>query len=828
MDKIRNIWPYALSVAIVTAMLCVMYRYADLNYPLTFAGGDEAGAFTMIKTIRDYGIQMVNPMLGGQAGEDFYDYYLSDGISFLLIRLISLFVTNVYLIANIYYFICHLLIACSSVYVCQKAGYSGGIAVPVSVLYALSAYIQMRYAHMWLVPYFMLPFACLTALKIAEGELLKENAPFWKNKSFYQALAVSFFCAFTGLYYAFFTCVLYAVGMVIRLVNLKKDEIKRELYPVFMIFSVIAGCMLSLLPNMLYAMEHGSNPESEMVRRSMGDSEFYGLKLVQLLLPRINHRISCLRELAGKYCENYPLVNENSSASIGIIATAGFVISVIWLFQNNKKRKYYSYFNIGIFLVATIGGIGSIFSLLVETPMRCYNRMSLVIMFYSLLCVAELLSGYEKKLGQNRKNIAFGVILMLVTCIGLYDQTRGYVPYDYSQLDRNREFVKRVEAQMDGEGMIFQLPYVDWPSAGHYRMFAGYLESENLRWSYGAMQGREEARWQQAVCQKEVPVMIEMVIRSGYSGIYLDKTVYTALYGETKFQQLYDSIVKTLQLLPVVSEKEDLFFWDIRDYASYVDSSQTEAEKKEVSDLSYLILAYDSGFYGLETDGEHEWRWCQKEGCITVENIAKHSVTAPFTMHVATLEKEYEQLEVRFGGQKKMFRVNEKGTDISLILELPTGISKIQLQYQGRPGDYPDPRELAFQVQSAAFTDSVIRTQDVIYADGFYDEESDGARSWHWCSGQGNIRIYNPCDTDKKIRITCNAWTGYGRTSHLTVSYGNKQTKLPVSSQASEIEFECNLKPGKNVIRFQSDEKRYRAKGDSRKLVFAIQNLVVY
>jgi phosphoglycerol transferase len=404
----------------------------------------------------------------------------------------------------------------------------------------------------------MLPFSCLVAIKIVKGEILSETGS-WRNKQFYQSMLISFVCAFTGFYYAFFTCIIYAVAIVIRLVNIHKDKIKRELSSLFLIICVALGCVVNIIPNIVYWLNNGINGSSETATRNIGDAEWYGLKFIQMILPRTGHRISLLSDLTQKYVNNYPMVNENQTATLGVVATIGFIISVIWLLNINKKDKTLSYFNICLFAIATVGGVGSVFSLLVYTPMRAYNRMSLVIMFISLLCIAEVLSVIKQKCNKW----VFSGILVVVLVVGVFDQTVDYSPWDYTLLDSDRQFVSEIEEELPEGSMVFELPYVNWPSGGNYRMFIGYLESDTLHWSYGAMQGREEAQWQQTAAESDTATMLDMLEEQGYSGIYLDKEVYISIYGEEQFVALCDELTSQLGYDPIVSEQQNLYFWNM-------------------------------------------------------------------------------------------------------------------------------------------------------------------------------------------------------------------------------------------------------------------------
>ena len=558
--KLTNIYAYLGVAAIVIVVLYILYSDMNIRMPLVYGNGDELGVFYIIKSIKETGWYLFNPRVGGVAGGNLYDYVFADSLSFFIIKILGIFIDNIYVIANVFYFLNFILAAMTSFYVCRRLHIQDKFAVMVSVLYAFSPYLQYRYSHLWLTPYYLLPLACLVAVWIYEGKIKTDESKFWKNKQFYLAVTFSFLCAFTGFYYAFFTCIIYAIAIFLRIINIGMKKFRKEAFSFFYIFSVCIGIVLQVMPNMIYWMNHGTNSGGELEIRNIGDAEKYALKFVQFILPHVKHRIPFLQELAVEYQQKYPLINENHTASLGIVATVGLAIAFVWIFKKYKKRKgTYASFVLGLFLVGTIGGIGSLFSLLISTPMRCYNRISIMIMFLCLVCVATVLQELTVKM----KKSVLCFLLALITAIGIYDQTVAYaVPTaQYAILEENRDFVNQIEDQVESGTLIFQLPYVNWPSGGSYRMFAGYLESDTLRWSFGCMQGRKEARWQDKTANSRVNKMLKRLTNKGYGGVYMDKFVYTKRFGEEKADRICSKLTEKLNRKPLISKNGELYFW---------------------------------------------------------------------------------------------------------------------------------------------------------------------------------------------------------------------------------------------------------------------------
>lgn len=558
--KKENLSKTCIMAALLTILgIFLIYHTADFKYPLVYANGDELGVFYFAKTIRAYGWNLLNPQMGGIPGTAMYDYLYSDRLSFGLVWLISRFISNSYLIINLFYFLNYLLTAIVASYVCKKMKLSDGVSVIIAVLYAFSPYIQFRYPHMWLTPYYILPLVILSSIEMIQGKLAKTDGKWMKNPQVWKIAVISFLSAQTGLYYAFFACILYAITSIIVFLNSNKKRI-RNLYPLCFCIPIICAVFLNAVPNLVYWAQNGYNHNNEMALRPSGDSEIFALKMIQLILPRGGHRIQKLAEMTWRYSASYPLVNENGVSSLGIIAAIGFITSLLLIFVKDKREETdLALINVGLFLVGTIGGIGGIFSFFVSLPMRCYTRVSIIIMFVSLLVVGKLIDKLNKKIAPP----LFTAVLAVILCVGFLDQTAVYTPWDYSQLNAKEEYIKRIETSVEKDSWIFQIPYVAWPSGGNFRMFIGYLCSDTLCWSYGSMQGREEAQWQQTVVNMPTEQMIQELKSVGYSGVYLDVVPYVQQYGEEGLQARITELTQYLGEEPLTDSVGELYFWKI-------------------------------------------------------------------------------------------------------------------------------------------------------------------------------------------------------------------------------------------------------------------------
>ena len=83
-----------------------------------------------------------------------------------------------------------------------------------------------------------------------------------------------------------------------------------------------------------------------------------------------------------------------------------------------------------------------------------------------------------------------------------------------------------------------------------YELFAGFLHSDTLRWSYGAVKGRDGSYWNQDVAAMNYPDMIAELRNAGFAGIYIDRRAYE----DTEWKQMEAQLTELLGQQPMVSD----------------------------------------------------------------------------------------------------------------------------------------------------------------------------------------------------------------------------------------------------------------------------------
>ena len=576
--KLKTVFEYAGAVLLCLLILtCVMKLWrADFKTPFAYFG--DALLYSVgTKGAIEQGWWLHNPHLGAPSGLKYEAYPAIENFHFLLIKLISWFTADHASTLNLFYLLTFPLTVISSLYVLRYLRFSYPVALLASLLYAFLPYHFFRSYHLFLAAYYLLPLMILVVLWICSGEqflIVQRDNTRWpkldlKSRKSIFSIAVCAMLGSCGIYYPFFSCFLLLIAGVTAAVY--RRSIYALMLPGILIGFMSVVVLINYLPLIQYQRAHGT---SSTGARSVVDAEIMGLKITQLLLPIGGHRLPSLGQLKYRYNLG-PLVNENDTASLGVVGSVGFMILLFALFYRTAAFPILndlSILNFSALLLATIGGFGVLFALLISPQIRAYNRISVFIAFFCLVAVAQTLDVFYKRLKARKTQLGFILMLGFVLVAGVYDQTSTtffFVPeYDNikNEYQSDREFVGDIEASLPAGAMIFQLPYMPFPESPplhkmfDHDLFKAYLHSKSLRWSYGAINGDSADLWQRSVAAKPVTELVEEISRAGFMGIYVNRDGYA-----DGGAQLEGELTSFLGTPPLVSRKGNLVFFKLGD-----------------------------------------------------------------------------------------------------------------------------------------------------------------------------------------------------------------------------------------------------------------------
>ncbi|WP_196222238.1 DUF7024 domain-containing protein [Burkholderia ubonensis] len=513
-------------------------RSIKLGIPLMYER-DSLLILTIIKRVVENPWIFHTDLMGAPFGSYLYDYPMPDSGSLLALKIFGLLSGSPAAALNLYYLLGFPLNALAAYFVLRKFRLPRVLSFTGGFVYTIAPFHFLRLEHLFYTWYFVAPIFIWYAHRIATGSFGWAKNSGGKTSLLIDICVLLVLSCF-GVYYALFgVLALFAAGLI-RSTSTRKV---RAILPSLFAASVVSfGVLANVTPNVLYQHTHGVNAEA--VNRSPGETEMYGLKLVQMLMPRPGHRLPLFATLNSRYSNSFPLVNENSLDALGLIASVGLIFLLARLIApqaaGNHGQLIHTLASVTLvlLLVCTIGGISSIFSLLVSPAIRGWNRVSIFIAFPSICVVLIAIKQFCARLALRQFVPATSVIAIALCALALWDQTTHpcftCLATNESEYTNDAKFVADLEKQVARGSMIYQLPYVVFPETASrlhkletYDPARGYLHTSALKWSYGGIKGRPGDLFFRALAQQPMSRQVSILEKLGFAGIYIDRRGYS-------------------------------------------------------------------------------------------------------------------------------------------------------------------------------------------------------------------------------------------------------------------------------------------------------------
>lgn len=494
----------------------------------------------------------------------------------------------------------HLLAAASFYLVCAYLGYSRILASAGAILFAMSRYAFWRgLPHLTLTFYWHIPLGFLVL-----WWCVRDRANPAENKA---KLAASLFVAVLygaqNPYYSgmFFVLLL---GAAIA-AWLRDGDKRRAILPLATCGVLIGTLALMNLDTLSYRLAHGPNPGA--VLRSYADVELYALKPIEFLLP-FSHRIDAIQVWAQRiYFSQTISQGEAGSAYLGVIGCVALGI-LLWsagiaILRGQEREVPLHFWGVlAVILTCVIGGINSLLGLAGLSVFRATNRYSIVILAAVLLFAVKMLTKWTRGWGKP----ALTVLALLIAVVGLLDQIPPLDPrheaVTRAAMASDRSVIKSIESQLPAGAMIFQLPVSDFPesppaaSMSEYEQFRPYLQSRQLRFSYGSDKGRYRERWQKEAEHLEPVGMASLLESYGFSAILLNRKGY------------FDGGTAFLEKIAVAG------------YSIVARSNEFACIALHPVAHPTLPPEFGAGWYSLEGSYADAWRWSSGNATLILHN----------------------------------------------------------------------------------------------------------------------------------------------------------------------------------------------------------------
>jgi hypothetical protein len=569
---------------------CVLHLWdAHLHVPFLYSA-DANLHLMIVKGILDNGWFLTNSHLAAPYGQELYDFPVVNGdhLDVLLIKFLGLLTRDPAAVMNVFFMLTFPLVALVSYAVFRRFAIGRLSSVACSTLYALLPYHFLRgEGHLLLSAYFAVPLGCFLVLSVIRGESLflqnrraSSRVRRFATKATLTTVAACVLVALASgsFYYSGFTVVLVLLAALLRAIA---DRKKSALIAGSGVAALIlAVAVAQLTPTIWYHHQHGANPL--VGQRQDWESEYYSLKLTQLVLPLPGNRVHFLARVRAHY-DRWRVGPQTEAvvATLGAVATVGFFASIIALLvapltrYRRPPNELLTATGLAVllaFLTATMGGLSSLIAFLFA-GLRSWNRLSIFIAFFSLMGVAVGLDWLGRRLAARAASRALAVgLVMLVVAFGVLEQTTDYFGIPYAgvkqQWDADAAFVRQIEQRLPRNSSVFELPYASFPESappppGHevvYDAVRPYLHSSGLKWSFGAPRGRP-ADWARRIANRPVESVLRSIAAIGFAGIYVDRDGYL-----DNGRRAVATLSKALAAKPLRSADGRFLFFSLAEY----------------------------------------------------------------------------------------------------------------------------------------------------------------------------------------------------------------------------------------------------------------------
>ena len=559
---------YAYLLLIVTFIIMFfslkLYNY-KLGLPIENIRGDLLTSYMIAGEIYHEGWF---PVITDRLGYPFNSYFgtfpafLFINTEVFLMKIISLFRFNSFIdIFNIAYILIFPISSIISFYVIRNLKISVFVSIIGALSFAFLPFVFQRIAHYVIAGIYFIPLTILLCIWLYEDDnFLKLNKTFFKNKKNIFSILFIILIANNGIsYYQFLSCFFICITALCKfLINKKLNKILSSIIALILLVFFYG---INNFPLLMYKSTKSFIDID--IPRHFSSAEAYGTKISHLLLNT---------KLFPKYYAEAVLVNENSTAYLGIIGIIGFIILILYLFIDSNKYdsriSLLSKLNIGAVLFTTIGGFSSLFAFFITPILRSYNRISVYIAFISILCFSLIVDKYFIK-----RNLVFYISFIILFSFSLYDQIPNI---DLNNKEKaqlfvmDKEFIEDIEMSIPEGSAVYQYPshpmidaYAPINGVVHYEELIGYLFSDKLKWSATGDYGREENKWYDEVSKLDPLDFLNEISYAGFNGLYIDKRLFEDQDYINNFQREVEAI---LNIKPIIHDNDNIFFYSLVDF----------------------------------------------------------------------------------------------------------------------------------------------------------------------------------------------------------------------------------------------------------------------
>ncbi len=316
----------------------------------------------------------------------------------------------------------------------------------------------------------------------------------WRTRDLMVPGAAILVVAMSSVYYATFTVLL--VVSLGSLAAVRAGSWRRLLVPLVVVGALGSAMALTLLPDAVARMDA---PTAGGFNRSVQDSDRYGMRIAQMLLPMPSTQIPLVGAVADR--AYWTESTGDFGVSIGPIAVAGLAV-IAWNVLRRLGRPRDEADRVlgrlavlvgSAILLATVGGGGLLLAAVGFTQTRVWSRMAAFVGFAALAGLALVV---QRRFGA-RRTLAVWVVAIVALGVVEHPLRSSATPIDRAVAE-DSSVVESMEATLPSDAEVFELPVIPFPDdLGSQRLLAPSLISRDLRFSAGEFKGGA-GDWQQS------------------------------------------------------------------------------------------------------------------------------------------------------------------------------------------------------------------------------------------------------------------------------------------------------------------------------------------